>query len=177
MNLRCAAAYTLRSRRFWTWQVGGIILYGVPAAIRFMTGSYYIPILSWPGSWVYHFIPGNLVEKFLVNAFFPGGAGAVAGELFVSNYHGVMLRGRAKYGARLAGALTQTAVWSTIQYFGYALMWMGPFGGNIFEPWYVFPFNFFLGCLSIFTADIVSAVKHKLVNAYCQLRGCCPHKS
>lgn len=165
MNLKCAVVRTLKSKRFWLWQISGAVLYGVPAAIRFTTGTYYIPILSWPGYWIYHFIPGNLIEKFFINAFFPGGAGAVAGEIFVSNYRGVTLRRKTRYGARLAGALLQTAVWSTIQYFGYSLMWIGPFGGNIFEPWYVFPFNFFLGCLSIFTPDIVAFFKRKLVGA------------
>lgn len=171
MDLNCAVVRTLKSKRFWIWQIGGVALYGIPAAIRFTTGNYYIPILSWPGHWVYHFIPGNLVEKFLINAFFPGGAGAVAGELFVSNYRGVALRGKTKYGARLAGALLQTALWSAIQYFGYSLMWIGPFGGNIFEPWYVFPFNFFLGCLSVFTPDIVALVRRGMVNMCYKIRG------
>ena len=163
MAIHQAAKFTLKSKRFWTWQLSGIMLYCIPVAIRFTTGSYYIPILTWPGSWVHHFIPGNLVEKFLVNAFFPGGAGAVAGEIFIGICCGMPLGSKTKYGARLAGALTQTAVWSAIQYFGYGLMLMGPFGGNIFEPWYVFPFNFFLGCLSIFTPDIVNFAKQSLV--------------
>ncbi|MCX8150362.1 MAG: hypothetical protein N3D85_02515 [Candidatus Bathyarchaeota archaeon] len=170
MNLYHAVAYTLKSKRFWIWQGGGIILYCIPVAIRFTTGSYYIPILSWPGFWVYHLIPGNLVEKFLINAFFPGGAGAVAGEVFVSNYYGSQLQGKTKYEARLAGALAQTAFWSAIQYFGYSLMWIGPFGGNIFEPWYVFPFNFSLGCLSIFTPDVVYFVRQKLIGVYNRLQ-------
>ncbi len=166
-----AIARTLKSKRFWTWQLGGVVLYGIPAAIRFITGSYYIPILSFPGFWIYHFIPGNLVEKFLINAFFPGGAGGVAGEIFVSNYNGKPVTGKAKYTARLGGALAQTAVWSAIQFTGYSLMMIGPFGGNIFEPWYVFPFNFFLACLSIFTPDIVDFAKSKLVQTHQKLKG------
>ena len=171
MRLSNAIASTLESKRFWTWQLGGVVLYGIPAAIRFITGSYYIPILSLPGFWIYHFIPGNLVEKFLINAFFPGGAGAIAGEIFVSNYHGKSVTGKAKYQARLGGALAQTTVWSAIQYLGYTVMIIGPFGGNIFEPWYVFPLNFLLACLSIFTPDIVGFAKSKLVKAYQKLKG------
>lgn len=170
MRLSSAIACTLRSKRFWTWQLGGVIIYGIPAAIRFITKSYYIPILSLPGFWVYHFIPGNLVEKFLVNAFFPGGAGGVAGEIFASNYKSEKVKGKTKYKARLGGALIQTTVWSTIQYLGYSLMVIGPFGGNIFEPPYVFPFNFMLASLSIFTPDIVGLVKSKLVKAHQKLK-------
>jgi hypothetical protein len=162
MRLSNAIVSTLKSKRFWIWQLGGVFLYGIPATIRFITGSYYIPILSLPGFWIYHFIPGNLVEKFLINAFFPGGAGGVTGEIFITNYKGELLKGKAKYTARLSGALTQTILWSAIQYFGYSLMLMGPFGGNIFEPWYVFPFNFFLACLSIFTPDMLGFIKSKL---------------
>jgi len=57
-----------------------------------------------------------LSKKFLINAFFPGGAGGVAGEVFVSNYRGKAVKGKAKYTARLSGALAQTALWSAIQY-------------------------------------------------------------
>jgi hypothetical protein len=166
MGLRSAIAGTLKSKRFWTWQLGGTIIYGIPATIRFITKSYYIPILSLPGFWVYHFIPGNLVEKFLVNAFFPGGAGGVTGEIFTSNYKSE----KTKYKARLGGALIQTAVWSTIQYLGYSLMVIGPFGGNIFEPPYVFPFNFMLASLSIFTPDILGFVRPKLAKARQKLK-------
>lgn len=171
MQLSSAIMRTLKSKRFWTWQLGGAVLYGIPAAIRFITGSYYIPILSLPGFWIYHIIPGNLVEKFLINAFFPGGAGGVAGEILVSNYYGKALTGKAKYRARLGGALAQTAVWSAIQYAGYTLMIIGPFGGNIFEAWYVYPLNFFLACLSIFTPDIVGFAKSKLVKAKQKQKG------
>ncbi len=159
MNVLGAAKQTLKSRRFWAWQIGGAILYGIPVAIRFITRSQYIPILSYPGDWVWHFIPGNLVEKFLVNAFFPGGAGAVAGEIFFSNYKGEAVRGKNKYKARLVGAMAETAAWTAFQFAGYLLFIIGPFGGNLFEAWYVYPFNFFLAALSVFTADIVGLVK------------------
>src|SRR4030066_1174393 len=109
MNLRRAVMATLRSKRFWLWEVAGAIIYGIPVAIRFVTKSVYIPILSLPGFWIDHYILGNLVEKILVNAFFPGGAGGVAGETFASNYKGEAVKGRTKYLARLGGALAQTA--------------------------------------------------------------------
>ena len=79
-----AISSTLRNRRFWVWQLGGALIYATPAAIRLATGSIHLPILSmfmpW---WVTPFVPGNIVEKVLVNAFFPGGAGAIAGEILL----------------------------------------------------------------------------------------------
>ena len=69
-----------RSRRFWLWQIVGGFIYALPVLIRLVTGNVLLPVLSLLATpWVDHYIPGNLVEKILVNAFFPGGAGAVAG--------------------------------------------------------------------------------------------------
>ncbi|HUT17024.1 MAG TPA: hypothetical protein VMW84_01860 [Acidobacteriota bacterium] len=170
MKLRRAIGATLRSKRFWLWEVGGAILYGIPVAIRFITKSVYIPILSLPGFWISHYIPGNLVEKILINAFFPGGAGGVAGETLVSNYKGEAIRGKTKYLARLDGALVQTSAWSAVQYWGYFLWISGPHGsGNLFEHPVVFPINFTLATLSIFTPDVVNFAKSKLENAYQKL--------
>ena len=157
MNLRTAAFSTLRSRRFWRWQLAGALIYALPAAVRYATGNVVIPILNWPGFWIGMFIPGNLLEKMLVNAFFPGGAGAVTGEVFYSNYRGDVLPVRTKYLARLGGAMLQTAVWSAFQFAGYFLLIEGPGGSfNLFESAYVFPLNFTLAALSIFTPDAVN---------------------
>jgi len=168
MNLRRAVMATLKSKRFWLWEIAGAIIYGIPVAIRFVTKSVEIPILNLPGFWIDHYIPGNLLEKILVNAFFPGGAGGVAGELLVSNYKGEEVKGKKKYLARLGGALLQTAAWSAFQYWGYSLMimgpWGGPFGGNIFEHPVVFPINFTLAALSIFTPDVLSFAKTRIKN-------------
>lgn len=148
---------TLKSRRFWRWQAGGAVIYAIPAAIRYATGTVALPILNFPGFWIGHIIPGNMLEKVLVNAFFPGGAGGVAGEIFLSNYRGNAVSGRAKYLARLAGALSETAVWSAIQFGGYYLLISGPGGSyNLFESVFVFPINFILAALSIFTPDVVN---------------------
>lgn len=171
MKLFTAAAATLRSERLWIWQLGGVIIYAIPALIRFVTGSVYIPILSLPGFWIDHYIPGNLVEKILVNAFFPGGAGGIAGEELGTNYYGKVIRGKTKYLLRLSGALLQTAAWSAFQYWGYSLMIMGPWSvgsgwGNIFEHWFVFPFNFTLAAFSIFTPDIIFFVKTKMKSVF-----------
>ena len=160
MTLLSAARATLRSRRFWKWQIAGAILYAIPAAIRYATGIVALPILNWPGFWIGMVIPGNLLEKILVNAFFPGGAGGVAGEIFASNWKGKALTRRAKYLTRLGGALGETAVWSAIQFFGYFLLIEGPGGSyNLFESAYVFPINFVLAALSIFTPDVVTLVE------------------
>ncbi len=175
MNLRRAVEATLRSKRFWLWQIGGVIIYGIPVAIRFATGNVQLPILSLlktPA--IDHYVPSNLVEKILVNAFFPGGAGGVAGEVFVSNYNRDAAKGKAKYLSRLGGALLQTAVWSAFQYWGYSLMILGPWSigggwGNIFEYWMVFPLNFVLAAFSIFTPDGVNFAKSKLESAYRKL--------
>jgi hypothetical protein len=175
MELRRAVARTLRSKRFWVWQLGGAVIYGIPAAIRFATGNVQLPILSLLETPVLdHYIPANLVEKILVNAFFPGGAGGVAGEVFASNYSGDAVKGKTKYLARLGGALLQTAIWTAFQYWGYSLMILGPWSvssdwGNIFEYWTVFPLNFVLAAFSIFTPDIVSFVKSTAGKAYRKL--------
>ncbi|MCJ7763024.1 hypothetical protein MUP38_06185 [Candidatus Bathyarchaeota archaeon] len=161
MKLHKAAVATLRSKRFWWWELGGAVIYGIPVAIRFITKSVSIPFLNFPGFWVGHFIPGNFVEKILVNAFFPGGAGGVAGEIFASNRKGEAVKGKAKYLHRLGGALLQTAVWSAFQYFGYSLSLMGPYGSNIFESIFVFPINFVLAAFSIFTPDVVGFIKSR----------------
>jgi hypothetical protein len=162
MKLRKAVVATLRSRRFWVWELGGAIIYAIPVLIRYVTGTVEIPILNFPGFWIDHLVPGNLLEKVLVNAFFPGGAGGVAGEILVSNRRDEALRGRPKYLARLGGALGQTAVWSMFQFLGYFLLISGPSGesgSNLFESVFVFPINFVLAALSIFTPDVVNFVK------------------
>ena len=172
MNLRTAIALTLRDRRFWTWELGGAVIYAIPAAIRYVTGEVVIPILNFPGFWIAHLIPGNLLEKVLVNAFFPGGAGGVAGEIFFSNYRGGAVAGRRKYLARLGGALGPTALWSAVQFFGYFLMIPGPGEGwNLFESVFVFPINFVLAALSIFTPDVVDFLKKNVQKIGKRLRG------
>jgi hypothetical protein len=163
MTLLGALKDTFRSRRFWVWQITGIIIYGIPAGIRFATGSVSIPLLNWPGFWIGHLIPGNFLEKLLVNTFFPGGAGGIAGEIFFSTYRNERLKGKKKYAARLAGALTQTLAWSTFQYVGYYMFIMAPYGSNIFEHAIVFPINFALAALSIFTPDVVNFIKKAII--------------
>ena len=164
---RKAFASTLRTRRFWLWAIGGMIIYAIPALIRSVTGSVVLPVLSLVSiPWIGIYIPGNLFEKILVNAFFPGGAGAIAGEVFFSSAKSKILEGREKYFARLYGALLAVTIWSLIQLSGDLLGISGSWGGNLFEYPSVFPLNFLLASLSIFTPDIVSFVKSKLVKAY-----------
>ena len=173
MNLWSAVKATLRSRRFWVWELTGVVIYGLPVAYRFLMGTVEILFLNFPGFWIGHYIPGNMLEKILVNAFFPGGAGGVAGEVLVSNYLGKAVCGRNKYLARLGGALLQTGIWSAFQVWGFSLMILGPWGsggfGNIFEHYTVFPFNFTLAAFSIFTPDVVNFVKSALINAHRKL--------
>lgn len=163
MSLFNAAKATVRSRRFWIWQVAGVIIYGIPAAIRFATGNVAIPILNFPGFWIGHYIPGNFVEKLLVNSFFPGGAGGIAGEVFYNNYRGIEARGRTKHIHRLVGAFAWTGVWSIFQFIGYSFYIIGPYGSNIFEYVGVYPINFTLAALSVFTPDILNFLKLKIV--------------
>ncbi len=175
MKLHRAIRATLESKRFWAWQIGGAFIYAIPVVIRFATKRVDIPFLNFPGFWIDHFIPGNFLEKFLVNSFFPGGAGGVAGETIVKYYKGENMKGKAKYASRLGGALLQTAAWSVFQFWGYSLMITGPWGGfdggNIFEHTIVFPINFVLAVLSIFTPDVVNFAKSCLVKAYQKLSG------
>jgi hypothetical protein len=175
MKLRSAIVATLKSKRFWVWQLGGAVIYAIPVVIRFATKRVDIPFLNFPGFWIDHFIPGNFLEKFLVNSFFPGGAGGVAGETLVNYYKGEAVKGKTKYAVRLGGALLETAAWSAFQFWGYSLMITGPWGGfdggNIFEHTIVFPINFVLAALSIFTPDVVNFAKSCLVKAYRKLSG------
>jgi hypothetical protein len=162
MNIN-AISFTLHSKRFWVWQLGGALIYATPAAIRLSTGSIHLPILSmfmpW---WVTPFVPGNIVEKILVNAFFPGAAGAIAGEILYSNMHGTILSRKQKYLARLAGALFYVAAWSLFQFIGYIQNINGSYGDNLFESPYVYPLNSLLASLSIFTPTIVCFLKGDL---------------
>jgi hypothetical protein len=163
MSLCSAAKATLKSRRFWLWQIAGVIIYAIPVIIRFSTGSVVIPFLNFPGFWIGHFIPGNMLEKVLVNAFFPGGAGAIAGEVFYGYYKGKAENWWMVHRRRLVGAMVYATAWSAFQFFGYFLLILGPYGSNIFEYAGVFPINFVLAALSIFTPDVVSFVKSALV--------------
>jgi hypothetical protein len=162
-----AVARTLRSRRFWIWQIAGIIIYATPVAIRLATGNVVLPILGWLETpWIDHYVPANLVEKILVNAFFPGGAGAVAGEIYREKRLGIICTRRQKYMARLGGALLWTALWSVFQLWGNLQNIMGSYGGNLFEYPMVYPLNFLIAAFSIFTPDLVGYVKNKVAAAF-----------
>ncbi len=157
----------LRTRRFWIWEISGAIIYGIPAAIRIATGSVILPVLSLLQTpWIGYYIPGNLVEKIIVNAFFPGGAGAVAGEIFFFNVKGQTLNRREKYISRLKGALLQTTLWTLFQLLGGLLNIAGSWGGNLFEYPTVYPLNFLLATLSIFTPDVICFLKNKIRSAH-----------
>ena len=169
--IRNAISRSLLNRRFWVWQIVGVLVYATPATIRITTGNIHLPILSmFMVPWVTPYVPGNIAEKVLVNAFFPGGAGAVAGEIFYSKIHSTNLSIRQKYLARLAGAWLWATVWSLFQFWGYIQNVTGSYGGNLFESPLVFPLNFLLASLAIFTADVVGYIKKELVNAYHGLR-------
>jgi hypothetical protein len=158
-----AVASTLHSKRFWVWQICGALIYALPVTIRLATGNVILPVLSWFATpWVDHYIPGNLVEKIIVNAFFPGGAGAVAGEIYYQQKHGKIVTKRQKYLFRLGGALLWTTLWSLFQLWGNLQNIMGTYGGNLFEYPMVFPLNFLLASLSIFTPDVLGFIKNKL---------------
>jgi hypothetical protein len=166
-----AIASMLWSKRFWLWQIAGVIIYAIPAMIRLATGNVVLPVLSLVNTpWVGHFIPGNLVEKILVNAFFPGGAGAVAGEVFFKAAQGPSSTKSQKYRARLIGAMVQTSAWSLFQLWGNMQNIAGSWGGNLFEYPFVYPLNFLIAAFSIFTLDVVGFIKNKILAAYRPLR-------
>jgi hypothetical protein len=167
-----ALVATLKSRRFWVWQLAGIIIYSIPVTIRLVTGNVVLPILGLLETpWIDHMVPANLVEKILVNAFFPGAAGAVAGEIFFSkkNIRQTISKKR-KYGYRLAGALFYATLWSIFQLFGYLANIIGTYGTNLFEYPGVYPLNFLLASLSIFIPDIVGYIKSKIISVYHNLK-------
>lgn len=165
MNFTAATIATIRNKRLWLWLIAGIIIYAIPAAIRYATGSIIIPFLNWPGYWIDHWIPGNLSEKILVNAFFPGGVGAVAGEIFFSNYLKKAMPIITKYLARLSGALFFVSAWSAFQYWGYSLSIYMSFSpsSNLFESYFVFPINYVLASMSIFTPTIIYFLKELIL--------------
>jgi hypothetical protein len=163
-------ASLLKTKRFWTWEIGGALIYAIPVVIRLATANVVLPILSLLETpWIGHYVPGNLVEKVLVNAFFPGGAGAVAGEISYANRNPQPTR-RRKYLARLGGAMLQTGAWTLFQFWGNMQNITGSYGSNLFEYPMVYPLNFALAALSIFTPDVLGFVKIKLANAYRKLR-------
>jgi hypothetical protein len=161
MNIKIALVATMKSKRFWTWMLVGIIIYLIPVAIRYATGSIVIPFLNWPGYWIDHFIPGNLSEKILVNMFFPGAAGAIAGEVFIEYHSKQSLTIKNKYLTRLAGAMLFVSAWSLFQYLGYQrsiYMSFSP-GSNLFESYFVYPLNYIIAACSIFTPTIIYTIK------------------
>jgi len=165
MNFKYTLAVTLKSKRFWIWTITGIIIYLIPVTIRYATGSIIIPFLNWPGYWIGHLIPGNLLEKMLVNMFFPGATGAIAGEIFTEHYkHKQTLTNKTKYLARLAGALLFVTAWSLFQYIGYQLAIYMPFspGSNLFESYFVFPINYAIAACSIITPTIIYTLKNTI---------------
>jgi hypothetical protein len=169
---RHAVAAMLHSRRFWIWQIVGAVIYAIPAVIRIATGNVALPILSWFATpWVDHYIPSNLVEKILVNAFFPGAAGAVAGEILYQNLHGATFTRRQKYLARLGGAMLWVSAWSLFQLWGNLQGFMGSYGGNLFEYPMVYPLNFALAALSIFTPTVIGFIAAKIKSAFKQSSG------
>ena len=103
--------------------IAGIIIYLIPVAIRFATGKVeIIPFLNWPGYWIDHIIPGNLLEKILVNAFFPGAAGAIAGEVFVGYYQTTKTTNTTtKYLSTVCGGDSFCFSLFAFQYWGYSL--------------------------------------------------------
>jgi hypothetical protein len=158
---------TLRSRRFWTWQLLGMAIYALPVTIRLATGNVVLPILGLLQTpWIDHAVPANLVEKILVNGFFPGAAGAIAGEIyFTAKSAGRPISTRRKYCYRLVGALFYVTLFSILQLFGYLANVTASYGSNLFEYPGVYPLNYLLASLSIFTPTIVYYVWSKLSNA------------
>jgi len=161
----------VKARRFWLWGICGAAIYAIPATIRIVTGNVILPVLSWAATpWIGMYVPANLVEKILVNAFFPGGAGAIAGEIFFQNVKSKTLVGRQKYLARLSGALLAVTIWSLLQLTGGILDIAGSWGGNLFEYPSVFPLNYLLASLSIFTPTVIYFFKDRLTSAFHRLK-------
>jgi hypothetical protein len=142
-------------------------IYAIPVTIRLATGNVVLPVLGLLQTpWIDHAVPANLVEKILVNAFFPGAAGAVAGEIFFQyrNANRAISR-RRRYGYRLAGALFYVTLFSIFQLAGYLADITASYGSNLFEYPGVYPLNYLLASLSIFTPTIVSYLWSKTANA------------
>ena len=159
-----AVKCTLRSRRFWIWQLAGAFIYAIPVIIRLATGNVALPVLSLLETpWIGHWIPGNLVEKILVNMVFPGAAGAVAAEIYFQNKMPNLQPSRRRlYLNRLAGAMLWVTLWSLFQLWGNLQNIMGTYGGNLFEYPMVYPLNYVIAAFSIFTPTIASFLQSKI---------------
>lgn len=162
MSFKFAASATIKSKRFWTWMLAGMVIYLIPVVTRYATGSIIIPFLNWPGYWIDHFIPGNFSEKILVNMFFPGAAGAIAAEVFTGHYLQKPLAAKTLYLSRFAGAILFVSAWSLFQLWGYQLSIYMSFSpsSNLFESYFVFPINYVIASFSIFTPTIIDFLKN-----------------
>ena len=164
-----ALSGTLRCRRFWVWQIVGAAVYAIPVVVRILTGNVLLPILSWLATpEIYHYVPGNLVEKVLVQAFFPGGAGGVAGEVLVANRDRKAIVGRRKYVARFVGAMVWVGAWSLFQLWGnlQSIFVVGSNQGNLFEYPSVYPLNFVIAAFAIFTPDVLGLLRKGAVKIF-----------
>lgn len=148
---------TLKSKRFWKWEVGSAAIYGIPVAIRFITKNPVIPILNAPDPYTCNV---NILEKLMVNAFFPGGSGGVAGEIFAGNYSGHELKGRKKYLARLGGSMLQTTLWTALVQYPLTGV-MGPHGAKLGEGPELYLLNYLLAAGSVVTPDVLNYIESK----------------
>ncbi len=71
---------------------------------------------------------------------------------------------------RFLGATLWTALWSLFQLWGNMQNITGTYGGNLFEYPMVFPLNFGLAALSIFTPDVLGFMRGKAVQGYHKLK-------
>ena len=119
MYLR-AISNTLRSRRFWVWQIGGAFIYAIPATIRLATGNIHLPILSmFMPPWVNPLrAAATSSRKFWLTRFSPEAQAQWQAKSSTQTSKAEPLSRKQKYLARLGGAWLQTAAWSLFQLCG-----------------------------------------------------------
>ena len=148
----------------------GAVIYAVPAAIRIATGSVILPVLSFVRrrGLACSFL-GTWLRRFWLTLF----SQVVRVLLLVKSFFQVPnLKSLWDEKCMLPdcmGLCSAVAVSSLIQLSGGILGIAGSWGGNLFEYPSVFPLNFLLASLSIFTPTILSFFKNKIAGLYHRL--------
>lgn len=131
-----------QSRRLFKWEVVGAAAYAIPIAIRSITKQAYIGLPTIESYNVFGMLtPTNLVEKAIINSLYPGGAGAVAGEILIPKILRRELGSMGLHLTRMVGAGLQTLGHTLIQYYLNNQRFLWPHGEPP-ETSGIYPFNF-----------------------------------
>lgn len=152
------------------WLVGGVSVYAAPALFRAVTKITEIFPHFYELPW---YLPPNIIEKGIVNSFFPGAtASVVIGDTKWKPYRSFIkslskkigLEKYEKFVGRFTGAAIGTTLWTAFQAAGYVQDYLWPHGGNAFEDPSVYPFNIAIGLASTLVPYGVEKLKSRLLD-------------